>query len=133
MNKLWRLTVREQFSAAHALRHYEGKCENLHGHNFRVEICVEGAQPDAKTGMLIDFKILKKMLKTALDKLDHQFLNNLGYFEEINPSSENIARFIWRQLMEQFSQSALVRDANIALKSVTVAENETQSATYMEV
>ena len=73
----WRLTVRDEFSAGHALRHYQGKCENLHGHNFGVELCVEGRDLTPDTELLLDFKILKTALKDVLRELDHRVLNPL--------------------------------------------------------
>lgn len=132
MKKYWLLTVRDEFSAAHALRHYEGKCENPHGHNFAVEIVVKGDAPDVKTGMLLDFKILKGELKRILDSLDHRMLNDTPPFDDINPSSENLAREIWLQLDNFLAHSQAVRQGNVTLRSVTVSEKSTQSATYLE-
>ena len=126
MAKFWRLTVRSEFSAAHALRCYEGKCERLHGHNFGVEVTVQGEKLAQGTEMLLDFKILKQALARVLDALDHHVLNETPPFDSINPSSENLARHIWRG-MEQALPLDIVR-----LHSVTVSEKRAQSATYME-
>ena len=130
--QLWRLTVRDEFCAGHALRHYQGKCERLHGHNFGVELCVEGEKLANGTEMLLDFKVLKTILKEVLSSLDHCILNEQPPFDEINPSSENLARHIWQEVMQRLSahpdpQARLVRP-----HSVTVAEKGQQSATYME-
>ena len=88
---LWRLTVRDDFAAAHALRHYEGKCERLHGHNFAVELTVEGQNLTQDTEMLLDFKVLKTGLKRVLETLDHRLLNETPPFDRLNPSSENLS------------------------------------------
>ncbi len=126
MARFWRLTVRSEFSAAHALRHYEGKCERLHGHNFGVELTVQGETLAEGTEMLLDFKILKQELKRVLETLDHHVLNETPPFDCCNPSSENLARHIWRGM-----ETAL-HDHPVRLHSVTVSEKGAQSATYME-
>lgn len=125
--KLWRLTVRAEFAAGHALRHYEGKCENTHGHNFAVELVVQGHVLHDKTELLVDFKELKAALKPVLDSLDHRILNESAPFDNINPSSENLSRYIWQQLEEP------VKAMRVQLYSVTVSEKAAQSATYMEI
>lgn len=122
----WRLTVRADFAAAHALRHYKGKCENIHGHNFLVEAVVEGENLTQDTELLVDFSLIKHDLKTVLDTLDHKDLNVTPPFDSINPSSENISRYIYKGL------SPLVTLHGVRLYSVTVGEKAAQSATYME-
>ena len=124
---LWRLTVRSEFCAGHALRHYEGKCENTHGHNFAVEAVVEGDTLADKTEMLLDFKILKSALKDVLEALDHRVLNEYPPFDVLNPSSENLARHIWQRMAEALCAYP------VRMHSVTVSEKSAQSATYMEV
>jgi 6-pyruvoyltetrahydropterin/6-carboxytetrahydropterin synthase len=123
----WRLTVRSEFSSAHALRHYHGKCENPHGHNFSVEAVVEGdtLTPDAE--LLVDFSLLKRELRRLLDTLDHKDLNTVPPFDRINPSSENLSRHIFQAL------APAVAAHGVRLYSVTVGENAFQSATYHEV
>ncbi len=123
---IWRLTVRSEFSAGHALRHYEGKCEKMHGHNFAVELTVEGDSLSPDTELLLDFKILKRHLKDALETLDHQILNDVPPFDRINPSSENLARHIWQQLRTP------LETCGVRPHAVTVSEKTAQSATYME-
>ena len=125
--KFWQLTERTEFSAAHALRHYEGRCERLHGHNFGVELTVEGEVLSPDTEILVDFKILKNMLHTILDTLDHQILNAIPPFDQINPSSENLSRYIWRQV------EAPLRELGVRPYAVRVSEKDAQSATYREV
>ena len=130
--KLWRLTVRDDFSAGHALRHYEGKCERMHGHNFAVELTVEGSQLAAGTEMLLDFKVLKKGLKAVLDALDHRLLNETPPFDRINPSSENLARHIWQGMQAHLAAHDDPQAQLLRLHSVTVSEKGAQSATYLE-
>ena len=123
---IWRLAVRSEFAAAHALRHYKGKCESIHGHNFSVEAVVEGDTLTGDTELLADFSDLKKDLKTVLDSLDHTDLNTTPPFDAINPSSENLARHIYRSL------APLMATRGVRMHAVTVSERGPQSATYME-
>lgn len=125
VKKFWRLSVRDDFAAAHALRNYKGKCERLHGHNFDVEISVEGDTLDTDTGLLLDFGFLKDALRKVLAGLDHQMLNQIPPFDQINPSSENLARHIWQAM-------AGLLPGNVRLAAVSVSEKGTQTATYME-
>jgi 6-pyruvoyltetrahydropterin/6-carboxytetrahydropterin synthase len=118
---LYSLRVEGSFSSAHNLRGYKGKCEDLHGHNWRIEICIKSRQLD-NIGMVQDFKYLKNKLNAALEKMDHKYLNKLSYFKKINPTSENIAKYIYDQL----------KGGIPLLNSVTVWENNTSSATYEE-
>lgn len=116
---MYELTVIANFSSAHCIRGYEGACENLHGHNWKVEVVVRGAKLD-KAGMLLDFKLLKDKLGPVLDELDHQYLNQLPYFKKNNPTSENIAKYIYDKIKAQ----------GVKLKLVTVWESENSAATY---
>jgi len=127
---IWRLTVRSDFAAAHALRNYCGKCENMHGHNFAVEAVIEGASLTTDTEIVLDFKILKQELKGVLELLDHKMLNEVPPFDVQNPSSENLSRFIYQHLAEALQNRD---DTNgVRVHSVTVSEKAAQSATYME-
>ncbi|MDD5115660.1 MAG: 6-carboxytetrahydropterin synthase QueD [Candidatus Omnitrophica bacterium] len=117
---MYSLKVDGGFSSAHNLRGYKGKCEDLHGHNWRVEICISSKKLD-NIGMVLDFKYLKMKLNAFLEKLDHKYLNKLNYFKKVNPTSENIARYIYDQLKPGIP----------LLSSVTVWENSTSSATYV--
>ncbi|RJP27629.1 MAG: 6-carboxytetrahydropterin synthase QueD [Candidatus Omnitrophota bacterium] len=116
---MFSIKVEGYFSSAHNLRAYYGKCEELHGHNWKVEVVIASKTLD-KIGMLMDFKIIKAELNRVLDKLDHKYLNETPYFKKINPTSENIAKFIYDALIPKFKK----------LKSVTVWENHTCCATY---
>lgn len=122
---LWQLTVKSSFCAAHALRHYQGKCEHLHGHNYGVDVVVEGEKLSPDTELLMDFGDLKRLLKEVLDTLDHTHLNEVPPFDQRNPSSENLARHIWQQIATRLPEG-------VRMVSVTVAEKDMQAATYME-
>lgn len=128
----WRLTVRDEFSAGHALRHYQGKCERLHGHNFAVELTVEGERLTPDTELLLDFKTLKSALKETLRELDHRVLNETPPFERINPSSENLARHIWRAMADRLAADVDPQARAVRLISVSVSEKGSQTATYLE-
>ncbi len=125
--KIWRLTVRSEFCAGHALRHYEGKCENLHGHNFAVEATVQGEKLHDKVEYLLDFKEIKNELKVILEDLDHRVLNESVPFDVVNPTSENLAQYIWQRL-----DSALTLSP-VDVYSVSVSEKSAQTATYLEI
>lgn len=131
--KLWRLTVRDEFSAGHALRHYEGKCERLHGHNFAVELTVEGERLEPGTEILLDFKLLKQALKTTLEELDHRILNEVPPFDDINPSSENLSRHIWSRVAQLLAEHPNPQARAVRVHSVSVSEKGAQTATYMEI
>ncbi|EPR43894.1 queuosine biosynthesis protein QueD [Desulfovibrio sp. X2] len=128
MPPFWTISVRLDFSASHFLRNYCGKCEALHGHNFGVTVAVTGSEPDPKTGMLLDYAVLKRETRAVLEGLDHKHLNECPAFLEENPSSENIARFIYRSLRPR-----LAPWPNVRLKSVSVAEKPEQWAVYEEI
>ncbi len=123
---MFKLKVQDHFSAAHYLKNYEGPCENLHGHNWKVELVVEGSQLNS-SDILIDFKILKKILKEVLTELDHKLLNEISHFENINPSSERLAEYIFKKTKDKLSSYP-----NVKVKEVTVFETERAGATYYE-
>lgn len=118
---MYRVSVESHFSSAHNLRAYKGKCEALHGHNWKVRVCAEKSTLD-KTGMLLDFTYLKKQLHMVLEKLDHKYLNKIPYFKKANPTSEHIARYIFDSLKKRVP----------GIASVTVWENINCRATYEE-
>ena len=123
---MFRLKVQDYFSSAHYLRNYKGSCENLHGHNWKVELLVEGSQLN-NLDILIDFKTLKSILKETLNELDHKLLNEIPYFKNVNPSSERLAEYIFKKIKNKLSQYS-----NIKVKEVTVYETDKSSATYYE-
>ncbi len=118
---MYSLKVESNFSSAHNLRGYKGKCEDLHGHNWKVEAVAESETLD-KIGMVMDFKLIRNELNRILDKLDHKYLNKIKPFDKTNPTSENISCFIYKTLQTKIA----------GLKSITVWENPTSSATYYE-
>ena len=121
---MYTVCVEDWFAAAHYLRNYHGKCENPHGHNYRVKVYVSGKELD-RGGMLIDFSVLKKHLKGVLEALDHHDLNSTPYFKEQEPSAENISRYIFDSL------KALL-PAGIRMSGVEVYETEKNSVLYQE-
>lgn len=121
---MYLLTVHDYFSSAHQLKGYRGKCEGVHGHNWKVEVEVGGETLD-NIGLLVDFSILKKNLKNVLDPLDHVMLNEVDGFREKNPSSEHIARHIYERMRETLP-------AGVMIVSVTVWESENAKAVYSE-
>lgn len=118
------LKVQEAFEAAHNLRGYNGKCARLHGHNWIVEVEITGEKLN-ELGILVDFKDVKRELKFILDKLDHHYLNEISPFDKINPTAENLAKFIY----EDFAKSNIF-DENIKLLAVTVFESPKSSVRY---
>ncbi len=121
---MYRLTVHDYFSSAHQLKGYRGKCEAVHGHNWKVEVEVGGETLD-EIGILVDFSVLKKILKSVVDPLDHVMLNEVGGFTDKNPSSELLARHIYECMKGQLP-------AGVAIVSVTVWESENAKAVYCE-
>ena len=119
------LTVESDFSSAHQLRGYRWKCENLHGHNWKVVLSVQGEKLD-NLGLLVDFTDLKEILKGILGQLDHKNLNDSAPFDTINPSSENIARYIHECVSAELKR----RWQDITIESVTVWESATSRCTY---
>lgn len=122
---MFEVSVRSSFSGAHSLRGYRGKCEELHGHNWDVEISVGTAQLN-DIGLTLDFKLLKQKLNDVLAGLDHCDLNKLPYFKRANPSAENIAKYIYINLKKFF------KIKGIKLSRVRVWETRDSCATYFE-
>jgi len=122
---MYEVTVEDVFSSAHRLRNYRGKCERMHGHNWKVNVTVGGDTID-ENGLLIDFHIMKKELRKILDVLDHNDLNRIPSFHRINPTSENICFYVYRKM-----RSAL-RKYPVKVRKVIVWENDKQSASYQE-
>ncbi len=116
------------FAAGHALRGYFGKCENKHGHNYKVHATVAGESLD-EIGSLIDFKVLCSAMNRVLDQLDHQYLNNIPPFTEVNPSAENIANYIFHQIQVQLKETG---KGKAQLLKVKAWETDRNSATYFE-
>lgn len=122
---MYEVTIIKSFSAAHLLAEIGGKCEELHGHNFKVEVTI-GAPTLNSEGIAIDFRLVKKWLKDILDQMDHQHLNELPFFKGKNPSSENIAHYIYAALQTPANTQ------NVKALRVKVWESENAAVTYSE-
>jgi 6-pyruvoyltetrahydropterin/6-carboxytetrahydropterin synthase len=121
---MFEVIIEETFAAGHALRNYKGKCENVHGHNYRCQVTLEGAELD-NIGLLVDFVELKRAVHTVLDRLDHQWLNEFPPFDVLNPSAENMAKYIYDEVCQGLTPREGVR-----LALVRLWETDTASATY---
>ncbi len=124
---MYELMVESGFSSAHQLRGYKGACERLHGHNWRVQVTVTSDRLN-EIDLVIDFHDLKRIVNEAISGLDHSFLNDVFPFTEINPSSENIAKWLYDSIKKKIEKDY----RNVTLTSVTVWESESASATYYE-
>ena len=125
---MFEVTVEAGFSSGHYLRNYQGKCENPHGHNYRVLVTLAGAELDA-TGLLLDFKQLKTLLHPVVAYLDHQMINDLPPFTELNPSAENLARYFYDETSRQLRE---ITAGRVSVKDCTVFETDTSFARYYE-
>ncbi len=119
----FQICIYETFSGAHNLREYQGKCEKLHGHNWKVEVSVTGSLN--RLGMVIDFTVLRDSLKSILSKIDHTYLNEIPYFKKNNPTSENITKYIAQELKKDKDLK------KIKIISIKVWEKDTAAATYI--
>ncbi len=122
---MFQVSVDESFCAGHALRGYQGKCENPHGHNYKVRVTLEGAKLDA-AGLLYDFVHLKQIIRDVIQALDHKYLNDQAPFDVLNPSAENIAKHLYDAAAQQMREQS--NGAHIA--SITVWETDATAATY---
>jgi len=120
---MFEISVEYTFAAGHALRNYKGKCENVHGHNYKVRVTLAGDKLNA-AGLLIDFVDLRAEIKALTEKLDHRFLNDIPPFDQLNPSAENLAKYICEGIEAQALNQGL------QVHGVTVWETDTTSATY---
>lgn len=123
---MYEVVVEKTFAAGHALRHYKGKCENVHGHNYRVRVTIEGEKLNA-IGLLVDFVELKRVLMEVVDYLDHKFLNDIPPFIELNPSAENMARYFYDEIVKSIDRIA---DVPVRLAEVRIWETDTSIAAY---
>jgi 6-pyruvoyltetrahydropterin/6-carboxytetrahydropterin synthase len=120
---MFEIAAEYTFAAGHALRGYKGKCENVHGHNYKVQVIVGGEQLNS-AGLLMDFVDLRGAIKGLVERLDHHFLNDLKPFDDLNPSAENLAKYFFDELDPQ------VRERGLRVQAVKVWETDTTSATY---
>jgi 6-pyruvoyltetrahydropterin/6-carboxytetrahydropterin synthase len=125
---MYEVTVEDTFAAGHYLRNYKGKCENPHGHNYRVRVTLAGRELD-QAGLLLDFKDLKRVMKPVIDYLDHRMMNDLEPFTTLNPSAENLAKYFFDQTKERLKQHT---NGRVEIKRVTIWETDTSIASYYE-
>src|SRR5579872_5572446 len=121
---MFEIAVEQQFASAHALRNYKGRCENVHGHNFKVRVVIEGEKLD-ESGLLVDFLDVKAAMHAIIERLDHVFLNDIEPFDVKNPSAENIAEYFYQEMTHRLGASVPVR-----IREVRVWETDIQSAAY---
>jgi 6-pyruvoyltetrahydropterin/6-carboxytetrahydropterin synthase len=122
---MFEVSVDQTFAAGHALRNYKGRCENVHGHNFRVRVTIEGERLD-DTGLLVDFLDVKNLMQSVIGRLDHQFINDVAPFDVRNPSAENIAEYFHQEMTSGLAGTPVP----VRIREVTVWETDIQSATY---
>jgi 6-pyruvoyltetrahydropterin/6-carboxytetrahydropterin synthase len=125
---MFEVTVEAGFSSGHYLRNYRGKCENPHGHNYRVFVTLVGQELD-EAGLLLDFKLLKRVMRPVVDRLDHQMINDLEPFTTVNPSAENLARYFYEETSKQLQEMTAGR---VKVKDCTLYETDTSFARYYE-
>jgi 6-pyruvoyltetrahydropterin/6-carboxytetrahydropterin synthase len=124
---MFEVSVEETFAAGHALRGYRGKCENVHGHNYRVRAIVAGEALDA-AGLLVDFVDLKQILRAIIENLDHRFLNDVPPFDTMNPTAENLAQYFHQEMSRRLDGAGRPNPVRVA--EVKVWETDTATATY---
>jgi 6-pyruvoyltetrahydropterin/6-carboxytetrahydropterin synthase len=122
---MFEVSVEQTFAAGHALRNYKGACENVHGHNFRVQVTIQGERLD-DAGMLVDFTDVKKSMREVIARLDHQFLNEVPPFDVKNPSAENLAEYFYTELGRGLAGVVVP----IEIREVKIWETDIQCATY---
>ncbi|MFN3325868.1 MAG: 6-carboxytetrahydropterin synthase QueD [Bryobacteraceae bacterium] len=124
---MFEVAVEHTFAAGHALRNYRGKCENVHGHNYKVQIKVEGETLD-DIGLLVDFVEVKRILRDVSERLDHVFINDIPPFDDINPSAENMAKYFYEEIDKGLRQGS--RGNQVRVSEVKVWETDTSCAAY---
>ena len=122
---MFEVAVEQSFASAHALRNYKGRCENVHGHNWKVRVVIQGEKLD-ETGMLVDFLDVKSFMGEILDRIDHQFLNEIPPFDVVNPSAENIAEYFYQEMIGKLEDTPVP----VRISEVKIWETDIQSATY---
>jgi len=122
---MFEISVEETFAAGHALRGYKGKCENPHGHNYRLCITLRGPELDS-TGLLYDFVHLKQVMHEVIEGVDHKFLNDQAPFYVLNPSAENMAKYFYEEMTRRMNGA----ENGAAITRVDVWETDTSKASY---
>lgn len=121
---MFEVTVQQTFAAGHSLRNYHGKCENVHGHNYRVEVTFQGERLDG-AGLLVDFLEVKALMNKVIDYLDHQYINDLKPFDELNPSAENLAKYFHDEI-----RAGLGQENPVEIAEVKIWETDITAAAY---
>ncbi|MEW6138790.1 MAG: 6-carboxytetrahydropterin synthase QueD [Thermodesulfobacteriota bacterium] len=121
---MYEVEITTSFSAAHRLRNYNGKCERLHGHNYKVSVCARSSAP-GEGGMVIDFGVLKAAANAAVERLDHNYLNEIEPFDRVEPSAENIAAYLFEEVSKQLNEQADM------LYSISIWESDSSRATFI--
>jgi len=124
---MFEVTVEHTFAAGHSLREYKGKCENVHGHNYRIQVTVEGERLN-RIGLLVDFVDLKRSVRAVCERLDHQFINDLEPFTTLNPSAENLAKYLYDEVTTALDLTH--SDPPVRISQVKVWETDTSIALY---
>ena len=124
---MYEVRVEAGFAAGHYLRNYRGKCENPHGHNYKVQVTLRGAELDA-AGLLLDFKLLKQVMRPVIDRLDHQMMNDIEPFTTLNPSAENIAKYFYDQTNRELKD---LTQGRVSVKDVVDGSVATVSAKFV--
>jgi 6-pyruvoyltetrahydropterin/6-carboxytetrahydropterin synthase len=124
---MFEVSVDRTFAAAHKLRDYHGKCENLHGHNYKVRVTIESDSLDS-AGLVVDFGEVKRLMDGVIDKLDHTYLNEVPPFDVLNPSAENIAKLFHDELAAGLASGE--RSVPVRVAAVKIWETDTSTATY---
>ena len=125
---MFEVTVEDSFAAGHYLRNYKGKCENPHGHNYKVRVTLAGAELDA-AGLLLDFKDLREVMRPVIERLDHQMINEVEPFTKLNPSAENLAKHFFDETNTRLKRAT---NGRVHVKDVTVFETDSTTAKYSE-
>jgi 6-pyruvoyltetrahydropterin/6-carboxytetrahydropterin synthase len=121
---MYELLVQTEFAAAHYLREYEGKCENLHGHNWKIEVTLRSTKLD-RAGMLIDFKHARAIISGVLESYDHRYLNDVEEFRVDNPTTENISRILYKSIGARLPEG-------VSISKVTCWESDHCGSSYFE-
>jgi len=122
---MYEVKIVTQFAAAHRLENFNGKCESLHGHNWKVEVFLGGKDLNG-AGLLMDFGVVKARTKEVLEEIDHKYLNELAAFQDRNPSSENLACYLYERL------GAILNSDRVKVRRVNVWESDTSCASYYQ-
>jgi 6-pyruvoyltetrahydropterin/6-carboxytetrahydropterin synthase len=125
---MFEVTVEDSFAAGHYLRNYKGKCENPHGHNYKVRVTLAGRELD-RAGLLIDFKDLREVMKHVIERLDHQMINDIEPFTELNPSAENLAKYFFDETNGRLREAT---GGRVQVKDVVIFETDSTTAKYSE-